>query len=236
VRTTSPPSLIVTREFRPSCLEFEESRKEGNLTSPQTGASGQSPSNASNYLPQSMNFYRQAFPTMQNPTVTDSSLPEIAPDPGSNPWLQLGVGSRSWMEHGQERQYPLSVTYPYESAGADNVWGQNNNSLLSNEQMTGYTMQDQYTTTAHWYTYPLPQSPADQAAGFPHSPPDQAGQQLALATTLPPLSLTNNPPTNSLLSDITMFFDYRLPSGGGSEDTTGDDPSAGLEYDKLRTS
>ena len=213
------------------------------------GASGQSPSNASNYPPQSMNPYYQTSATMQNPMsdrrrrMTDSSLPGMPSYRGSNPYLQSGVGSQSWMEHGQERRYSLSMAYPSESAVVDDVYGQYDNSSMSNNQMAGYTQyttQDQYTTTTHGYTYPPLQSPpAEQSTGSPHSPPNRTGQRLAPATTLPPIPSADNLPINRLPSDNGMILnplDYRSTSGGGSGGTTGDSPSAGSEYDEPRTS
>ena len=214
--------------------QWRKAKKEGGFTSPQMGASGQSPSNSAGYPSQSMNPYYQASATMQNPMsdrrrrMTDSSLPGIASYRSSNPYLQSGVGSQPWMEHNQDRRYSLSMAYPSESAVVDDVYSQYDNSSLSgaNDQMAGYTQyttQDQYATTTHGYTYPPLQSPpADQPNGSPHSPPNRTGQRL------PPL-----PPTNGVMLNP---LDYRSNSGGAPAGTSGDSPSAGSEYDEPRTS
>ena len=212
-------------------------------------ASGQSPSNASSYPPQSMNPYYQAPAAMQNPMsdrrrrLTDSSLPAMGSYRNGNPYLQSGVGSQPWMDHNQERRYSLSMAYPSESAVVDEVYGQYDNSSLSttSDQMTGYTQyttQDQYTTTTHGYTYPPLQSPpAEQPTGSPHSPPNRTGQRLASNTTHPPAN--NSIPINRLPSDNGMMLnalDYRSTSGGAPGGTTGDSPSGGSEYDEPRSS
>ena len=229
--------------------QWRKAKKEGSFTSPQMAASGQSPSNASNYPSQAINPYYQAS-AMQNTMsdrrrrMTDSSLPGIASYRTSNPYLQSGVGSQSWMEHNQDRRYSLSMNYPSESAVVDDVYGQYDSSSLpaTNEQMSGYpqyTTQDQYTTTTHGYTYPPLQSPpAEQSNGSPHSPPNRAGQRLTSVTTLPPLPSTasNNNSNNNNNGMILNPLDYRSSSGGAPGGTSGDSPSAGSEYDEPRTS
>jgi hypothetical protein len=238
-----PLKMLIVRppEFKELRKQWRKAKKEGGFTSPQMATSSQSPSSASNYPPQSMNPYYQASATMQNPMsdrrrrMTDSSLPGIASYRGSNPYLQPGVGSQPWMEHGQDRRYSLSMAYPSESSVVDDVYSQYDNSALSatNDQMSGYTQyttQDQYATTTHGYNYPPLQSPpADQPSGSPHSPPNRPGQRLASATTLPPLPSSNN-------GMILNPLDYRSTSGGASAGTAGDSPSAGSEYDEPRTS
>ena len=212
----------------------------------------QSPSNAGNYPPQSINPYYQSSTSMQNPMsdrrrrMTDSSIPGMGSYRTSNPYLQAGVGSQPWMEHNQDRRYSLSMTYPSEGAVVDDVYGQYDNSSLSgtNDQMTGYTQyttQDQYTTTTHGYAYPPLQSPPaeQQPTGSPQSPPNRTGQRLPSATTLPPLPSTNSVPINRLPSENGMILnplDYRSTSGGAPGGTAGDSPSAGSEYDEPRTS
>jgi hypothetical protein len=220
--------------------QWRKAKKEGSFTSPQIGPAGQSPSSASNYPPQSMNPYYQPSANMQNSMsdrrrrMTDSNLPGITSYRTSNPYLQSGVGSQSWMEHGQERRYSLSMAYPSGSAVVEDVYGQYDSSSLppTNDQMAGYTQyttQDQYATTTHGYTYPPLQSPpADHSTGSPHSPPNRTGQRLASTTTLPPLPSDNGMILNPL--------DYRSTSGGAPGGTSGDSPSAGSEYDEPRTS
>ena len=229
--------------------QWRKAKKEGSFASPQASAPGQSSSNGNGYPPQSMNPYYQASAAMQNPMsdrrrrMTDSSLPGITSYRASNPYLQSGVSSQSWMEHNQDRRYSLSIPYPSESAVVEDVYGQyDNSSLAANDQMTGYTQyttQDQYATTTHGYTYPPLQSPpAEQSNGSPHSPPNRGGQRLTSNTTLPPLPSTNSLPINRLPSDNGMILnplDYHSTSGGAGG-TSGDSPSAGSEYDEPRTS